>query len=238
MNDPYRLLGVSTGASQREIHAAYLRERTRLTESDEDSSTMSERLAELDSALDHLSSEARSAMQERRLVSDTGVRVAPPPPVARPCPRCGATVAVSATLCIACGSQVLALSQGTLAPYSAGNVRPCTHCGSAMPLQASTCAMCGQQLTRSCPGCSRHIELEQALCPHCGVVVNEYDQRRFGEAAAIEQQVQEKRQELTMKVAELERGHRERAVQGVFFWAGLFVVCVGVLVAVVVLATH
>jgi hypothetical protein len=76
------------------------------------------------------------------------------------------------------------------------------------------------------------MALDEALCPRCGTLVGEYDRRRFAEALAAGERIQEERRLSETRVDALEARHRLNAWQGLLFWIAAAVI----LVVLVVLA--
>ena len=103
--------------------------------------------------------------------------------------------------------------------------RACPHCGALNPVQLTRCRECGKQVTRPCPQCGRPVQLGQTICPRCSAAIVEYDERRFGEATKVHQEVDDARREGASRVRRLEARHAVGRRQAVIFWGAVLVAC-------------
>lgn len=172
-NTYYQQLGITVSATTEEVSAAYYRERAKLTAAgDSTNSDAAEALEALDEAFRTLSEPAARAAYDRSLgltSLDTSLALIP----AAPPPQSSSLI--------------------NLAPRVAGAQTACGNCGALNPAQSTMCFACGAQIGRPCPRCGHTIGLSQPICDRCGTPVAEYGRQRFGEAAAVEQRIQEDR---------------------------------------------
>jgi ribosomal protein L40E len=208
MANYYELLNLQPIATVAEIKEAYLRERARLaSESDDDKAQ--EQLKELDTAYAVLVDPNQRAAYDR-------------------------------TLNIGTQSQALVLTQ---APLPATVVTPqvpmpqqaCPHCGALNPIKATICAECGKQISRPCPQCGQQVIMGQTVCSRCNTFLPEYDQQRFADAIATEQQVQEERREAQSRYDTMLVADHARINLGIIFWGVALFLCMALMLFAVVL---
>ena len=74
------------------------------------------------------------------------------------CPKCGATNAVGAKFCQACGAKLVV------------ETIPCPKCGAQVNVDAKFCPECGNSMkvTKKCPKCGTESPAAAKFCPECG----------------------------------------------------------------------
>lgn len=242
MSDLYRLLRLMPSATVDEIEIAYRRERARLNSPGADvHEATAHRLAALDGAHTTLSDPMRRSVYDQQIAAarqedeDTAraevpeptapeQAIVPSPAATMPAPLAPAVAAPSPP------SQQLLPIFAADAAAAAVAPRVCPHCGVTNPGQATMCIACGRQVTRPCPNCGQATTLGQMICDRCHVHIPEYDQRRYGEAAAAGHDVQEQRREAVASVGTLEAMNRQRNMQAVLFWIVALAILVGLIV--------
>jgi ribosomal protein L40E len=208
MANYYELLNLQPTATVAEIKEAYLRERARLAGESDDNKPQ-EQLKELDTAYAVLVDPNQRAAYDR-------------------------------TLNIGAQSQALVLTQTPLpatvvTPQVPTPQQACPHCGALNPIKATICAECGKQISRPCPQCGQQVIMGQTVCSRCNTFIPEYDQQRFADAIATEQQVQQERREAQSRYDTMLAADHARINFGIIFWGVALFLCMALMLFAVVL---
>jgi len=103
----------------------------------------------------------------------------------------------------------------------------CPQCGGLIPEGAVVCDLCQTQIARPCPSCGNIIRLDARVCKRCGTPIQEFDRKRFANALATEQRINQERVEEEINNKEIEAGNSRFIARGVLIWSIIVMIIIG-----------
>lgn len=104
--------------------------------------------------------------------------------------------------------------------------KPCPNCGEMIPSQMITCDICHVQIARPCPSCGNIIALDDRVCSRCGIIIQEFDRKRFSNTLSVEQKISEERMQIYNEVQENEKLNKEFIVKGSIIWVVIILILI------------